>query len=262
MDMNTTWDPGSTPLTQPDIEDGLHHLGLHRGHVVEVHSSLSSLGHVEGGARTVIAALTNVIGKEGAIVMSAYTVTPAIPLTAEEAARGIAWKVRILRQDSEEKTGLGVISDTFRRWPGVCCGTGLHRVCAWGRDAVLHCERGYAHLLQVDGWSLLIGVGYDRLSSLHQAENAGFPEAVSRCFRIPDEIRKDYPTDEWSIGFGGTPHDGWAKVWEEAQRSGLVKEAWIGQARCYLFKARSVVEIYEKWLREDPLGLFGIKKDE
>ncbi len=262
MNVNTTWNPASTPLTQRDIEDGLYRLGLHRGDVVEVHSSLSSLGQVEGGARTVIAALMNMIDKEGAIVMSAYTVTLAIPLTAGEMARGLAWKVRILSQDSEEKTGMGAISDTFRRWPGVCCGAGLHRVCAWGRDSQLYCERGYAYLLEVDGWSLLIGVGFDRLSSLHQAEKVGFPEAVSRCFRVPDEILQDYPPNEWSIGYGSTPEDGVAKVWEEVKRNGLVKEGRIGQAQCYLFKAQSFVGLYEKWLREDPLGLFGIKKNE
>jgi aminoglycoside 3-N-acetyltransferase len=46
---------------------------------VEVHISLSSLGYVVGGAGTVIMALLSVVGEEGAIIMSAYPVTPAIP---------------------------------------------------------------------------------------------------------------------------------------------------------------------------------------
>jgi aminoglycoside 3-N-acetyltransferase len=230
--------------------------------VVEVHSSLRSLGRVEGGAETVLAALSSGVGQEGAIVMSAYPVTPPIPLTGEEIARGLTWKVRILSEDSAERTGMGAIADAFRSWPGVCCGTGLHRVCAWGRDAQWYCEKGYAHLLEVDGWALLMGVGYDRISSLHQAEKVGFPEAVSRCFRIPEEILKDYPAEEWSIGFGSTPEDAWLKVWEEARGSGLVKEGRIGQARCYFFKAAPVAGIYERWLRADPLGLFGVPKNE
>ncbi len=45
------------PLTQKDIIDGLKGLGLEHGTAVEVHSSLSSMGFVEGGAATVINAL-------------------------------------------------------------------------------------------------------------------------------------------------------------------------------------------------------------
>ena len=39
------------------IADGLQSLGLKRGDIVIVHSSLSSFGYVEGGADTVIVAL-------------------------------------------------------------------------------------------------------------------------------------------------------------------------------------------------------------
>ncbi|MEW5868478.1 MAG: AAC(3) family N-acetyltransferase [Chloroflexota bacterium] len=75
------------PLTQKDIVDDLKALGLYRGAAVEVHSSLSSMGFVEGGAPAVINALMDVVGEEGAIVMSAYLVTLPLPLTEEEKAR-------------------------------------------------------------------------------------------------------------------------------------------------------------------------------
>ena len=44
-------------LTQREIEDGLTALGLQPGAIVVVHSSLSSLGPVCGGANAVIDAL-------------------------------------------------------------------------------------------------------------------------------------------------------------------------------------------------------------
>ena len=40
-------------ITQKEIEAGLRELGLRRGDAVEVHSSLSSFGWVEGGATAV-----------------------------------------------------------------------------------------------------------------------------------------------------------------------------------------------------------------
>lgn len=255
----------SVSLTQQDIEDGLRQLGLDQGDVVEVHSSLSSFGHVIGGAATVIDALMNVVGPEGTLVMSAYPVSPAIPLTEEEKARGLAWKVHILDSSADEPTGMGVIADTFRQRPDAICGPSLHRVCAWGRDAQQH-SQGYAQLLDAsdpvrDGWALLIGVGIDRCSSMHQAEaRVGLPAEIAKIFQVPEDIEKDYPAELWGIGYGSTPDDAWAKVWAEADRRGLIKRQRIGRAECALFKARAVVGIYEEWLRTDPFGLFGVEK--
>jgi len=248
-------------LTQEDIEKGLRQLGLGQGNAVEVHGSLSSFGKVQGGAATVVDALMNVVGEDGTLVMSAYLVSSALPLTEEEKSRGITWKVRRLKQDSNGKTGMGAIADEFRRRSDVVCGTGLHRVCAWGHDAQLH-SKGYEHLLDVDGWVLLIGVGIDRCSSMHLAEKVGIPEKITKLFKVPEDIRKDYPQDVWIIGYGSTPDDAWMKVSKEAERRGLIKKCHIGRSECKLFKAKAVVGIYEELLRTDPFGLFGVEKDE
>ncbi len=246
----------SRALSQADIETGLRALGLGPGDAAEVHSSLRSFGPVDGGAETVISALMQVVGPEGAIVMSAYPVSPPIPLTTEERACGITWKVRILPEGSPEKTGMGAIADAFSRRPHVLLGSGLHRVAAWGRDAERH-RQGYAHLIEIDGWTLLLGVGIDRCSSMHLADPF-IPERISQIFRVPDGILVDYPPTLWSVGYGDTPDDAWAKVFEQAQRQGLVKQARIGNAECSLFRARAMLDIYETSLRVDALGLFGI----
>lgn len=245
-------------LTQKDIEAGLRELGLRRGDAVEVHSSLSSFGWVEGGATTVIEALMSVVGKEGALVMSAYPVSPPIPLTEEEEARGITWKVRLLDLNSDEKTGLGAVADAFRKRPDVICGTEFFRGCAWGRDAHLHCQ-DYKHLLEIDGWALLLGVDIGRCSSMHLAEDVPIPEEIRERFKVPADILRDYPQDRWGIGYGSTPGNPWLKVWEEALRQGLVRTRTIGQSECKLFKAKAMVSIYEEMRRTDPFGMFGLK---
>ena len=53
--------------TQTDLVSGLGSLGLTSGDVVFVHSSLSSFGHVEGGAETVVQAFLEVLGPEGTL---------------------------------------------------------------------------------------------------------------------------------------------------------------------------------------------------
>jgi aminoglycoside 3-N-acetyltransferase len=244
------------PLDQAAIETGLRALGLGPGDAVEVHSSLRSLGPVDGGAETVIAALMDVVGPEGAIVMSAYPVSPAIPLTPEDRARGITWKVRILPEGSLEKTGMGAIADAFASRPDVLLGTGLHRVATWGRDAERH-RLGYRHLVAIGGWTLLVGVGIDRCSSMHLVDHL-IPQGISRIFQVPEDILADYPASLWSIGYGDTPDDAWAKVWEQARRQGLVNQGRIGNAECSLFRARAMLGIYEASLRADAMGLFGI----
>jgi len=134
-------------LTLDEIERDLRALGLCAGDALEVHSALSRVGWVEGGAATVIQALINVVSNEGAVLMSAYPLSPPVPPTAEEEARGIQWKVRVLDVDAVEGTGMGTVARTFCRWPGVLLGRGRHRVAAWGRDADLH-RRNYEHLLE------------------------------------------------------------------------------------------------------------------
>jgi len=247
-----------TSVTQRDIEDGLQKLGISRGDAVEVHSSLSSFGYVQGGASTVIDALMNVVGEDGALVMSAYPVSRALPLIEEEKARGVTWRVRFLKDDSEERTGMGVIADEFRRRSGTVLGKNPGRVCAWGRDAELH-SKGYKHLLNIDGWALLLGVDINRCSSIHLA-GVDIPDKILEIFKIPEDIKRDYPADVWAIGYGETPGDPWMKAWEEAKRKGLIRERRIGNAECKLFKAKAFIGIYEDFLRTDPFGLFGLEK--
>jgi len=254
------------PLTQKDIVNDLTRLGLERGAAVEVHSSLSSLGYVEGGASTVVRALMDVVGEEGAIVMSAYLVTPPLPLTAEEKAKGIIAKVRFLDEGTDCKTGMGIIADTFCKWPNTCMGKGEHRVCAWGHNAKLH-SQGYEYLLSIAGWVLLIGVDINRCSSMHTAEDkVELPEEImEERLRLPEEIQRLYPNTDWYVEYNDPhkplPENAWGKIQIEAERRGLIKRGRIGKAECMLFKGKPVVDIYEEFLRTDPFKLFGVEKE-
>jgi aminoglycoside 3-N-acetyltransferase len=252
------------PLTQTEIAEGLKKLGLERGAAVEVHSSLSSMGFVEGGASTVIKALMDVVGENGAIVMSAYLVTPLIPLTEEEKRKGITAKVRKFDETANCKSGMGVIVDAFCKLPNTYLGKGINRVCAWGHNATLH-SQSYEYLLSIDGWVLLIGVDIHRCSCMHTAEDkVGLPKEIDEHFQLPEEIQRQYPRSDWYVEYQDPhkplPEDAWGKVQIEAERRGLIRRIYIGQAECMLFRGKSVVDIYEEFLRKDPFELFGIEK--
>ena len=246
------------PISQTDIEKGLLGLGLKAGMAIEVHSSLSSFGQVEGGAQTVISALISVVEKKGSLIMPAFPMSLPYELTDTEKERGITFKVRILPPDSKERTSMGIIPDTFKFMSGVITGKGIHRVSAWGKEAEKH-SKGFSCLLDNDGWALLLGVDIYRLTSMHYREE-NLPIAIRNIFTASGDILNDYPIDQWYIETGSPPVKAWYKIQDEADRRGYILHGKIGNAECMFFKARDVVDIYGKALKEDPFGLYELKE--
>ena len=60
-------------MKQEQIAEALQTLGVGAGHIVFVHSSLSSIGYVEGGADAVVDAFSDVLGSTGTLVVPAFT---------------------------------------------------------------------------------------------------------------------------------------------------------------------------------------------
>lgn len=85
------------------IVNALRKNGVQEGMCLEVHSSLKSFGHVEGGAEIVISALKESVGSEGTIFMPALRLSPALPLTDEDKKLGITCKIKILPDDRKKK---------------------------------------------------------------------------------------------------------------------------------------------------------------
>jgi aminoglycoside N3'-acetyltransferase len=251
-----TTQPGA--LTSQDLIQGFRDIGVHSGMMLEVHSSLSSLGYVEGGAATVIAALMACVGERGSLVMPAFTVTKSLKLDDDDRRRGLTCKVRIFDEASNEPSGMGVIPDTFRQMPGVLTGSGLHRVSAWGRDAEKN-RQGLTHLIENGGYALLIGVDIYRLTSMHYMEK-NLPPEVERTYEASPEVLKHYPADQWYIQTGAPTVKAWYTIQDEAYRRGLIQERLVGRSKCMFFNVNDVVRIYEKAINTDPYGLFGIKR--
>ena len=55
------------------LRSDLENIGVCPGDVLVVHSSLKSMGYVDGGARCVISALRDAIGEEGTLVFPTFT---------------------------------------------------------------------------------------------------------------------------------------------------------------------------------------------
>ena len=63
---------GKTLVRKADIVTGLAEMGVMKGCLVHVHSSLSAFGYVEGGADTVVDALLEAVGPEGTVMVPTF----------------------------------------------------------------------------------------------------------------------------------------------------------------------------------------------
>jgi len=102
-------------------------MGIGRGDVLFIHSSMNWIGGGIAEAVTIIESLMTQVGSEGTICMPSYT------------WRGVPnWQpgdaVVDLRRNP---TAVGLLPEIFRRWPGVVRSTSYwFPVCAWGSRAV------------------------------------------------------------------------------------------------------------------------------
>jgi aminoglycoside N3'-acetyltransferase len=100
---------GGDSVTRDDVVEALRAVGLGAGDGVFVHSSLSRLGHVEGGSATVLEALDEVLGPEGLVAMPAF---PLVGGTVEFLSTDPVFDVR------STPSTMGALTEEFRNLPG------------------------------------------------------------------------------------------------------------------------------------------------
>ena len=244
-------------ITRNAIESKLRELGLQKGMYIEVHTSLSSFGQVDGGAESVISALKNIITPTGAIIMTSFPMSKPLELTEDDRQRGLTCKIKILNPNSSERTGMGIISDTFRKMPDVITGEGMYRVSAWGAEQDKN-SKGLSNLHLKDGYGLLLGVDIYKLTSMHYVED-NLPPEIENIFRPTAEVQSYYPKDQWYIETGKPPEKAWYKIQDQAYANGYIKDINIGKAKCMFFKVNDVINLYKNALASDALRLYGIK---
>lgn len=113
-----------TPHTREKLTHDFTDLGIQKGDTLFIHSSFKSLGPVEDGASTVIAALETAVGAEGLILMPTFSLLPS----REE--RVAAWDV------NKTPSTVGWLTEFFRQMPDTYRSNHYsHAIAARGRDA-------------------------------------------------------------------------------------------------------------------------------
>ncbi len=168
----------------------LRALGVKAGDVLMVHSSLKSMGSVEGGAETVIAALRAVLTEEGTLMLP----TLSYATSCED----------FYFNNLHTPSCVGLITETFRKTEGVRrTNHPTHSVAAIGKLRDFVCEgveldetpigphSPFRKLADLGGKILLLGCPFARNTFMHGVEEiAGAPYTLKDTytdFEIVDE---------------------------------------------------------------------------
>lgn len=245
-------------VSKEELKTALIDLGIVPGMTLEVHSSLSSFGELEGGALTVIDTLKDIVTEDGSIFMPALRLSKELPLTKEDKRLGITVKIKVL-EPGAEKTAMGLVADTFRKLPDTYTGSDVISTSGWGKHGKEAVLSGLDYPIHNGGKALLLGVDIYKLTAMHYVEGST-PDDINKMFAPSEEINNIYPPDEWFMEAGHPPVKAWYTIQKKAYNCGLIKESYIGPCKVMFFDIWDVVSIYEDELRRDPYLLWGLRK--
>jgi aminoglycoside 3-N-acetyltransferase len=255
---------GSTdrpPVTAERLRSDLEALGVEPGTTLVVHSSLSSIGWVVGGAPAVVGALVATLGERGTLAMPAATPLCADPATWSPPVPEAWWQeVREHLPPFDRRTtptSMGAIPETFRNWPGTLRSEHpLESVCARGpraeeilTDHPLDFSEGpgapFGRLHDLDSRVLLIGVGFNRCTALHLAETLVAKRRTS-TFRVP---HLDGGRRVWLEMTNVADDNGryFPEIGERYMAEGRARRGSIGEAPSLLFPMRDLVAFARRY---------------
>lgn len=234
-------------LTYAEILTGLRDLGLSEGDRVLVHSSMTALGKVEGGADAVIDALLEAVGPKGLVVVPTFACKSPFDPT-------------------ERNTPLGLIANLFWKRPNAfrsyhpthsvaAIGEGAEKLIADHEKApTAYAEGTPYHDLAIGGGKiLLLGVDQDRNTTLHTVEalvSAPYLKDVEGTYVDKEGNEVTIP-----IGAMAGPHRDFIGMDRLFRESGIMKMGRIGSAVCRLIDGKQMLEIGVEAMKKDPASV-------
>ena len=259
----------SLPNTEASLAADLEALGVAPGSTLMVHSSLGAVGWTVGGPATVIRALLTVLGPDGTLVMPAETPQITDPADLEDPRVSADW-LETIREHmpvfdaATTPTSMGAIPEAFRTWPGTLrSGHPQVSVCANGRLAgeitsehALAFAEGpgtpFEKLYELDGTTLLLGVGFNRCTSLHYAESLT-PNRRTTTHRYPllvDGVRTWVENEDMATDGG----EHFPEVGERFMQTGAVVSGKVGEAEALLCSTRALVDFAREYFENELPG--------
>jgi aminoglycoside 3-N-acetyltransferase len=241
-------------------------LGLDAGMSVIVHSSLSKIGWVPGGAQGVIAALLDVLGESGTLVMPAHSGNFSDPANWQAPAVPRSWwdtirsEMPAFDRALTPTRNMGTVAESFRKYPGVLRSGHPHvSFIARGPQAQyivaehpLDCMFGerspLARLYKLDGHVLLLGVDHGNNTSIHLGEyRAQFPQKRYHTEGAPmlvDGKRRWVSFEDLQVS-----DEDFDKLGEDfARETTLERRGSVGWGQARFMRVRAIVDYAQAWL--------------
>ena len=251
-----------------ELIDGFHKAGLTKGDHVIVHTSLSSLGFVCGGEQIVIEALLEVVGKEGTILMPTQSWKNLDPTAGvhweepEEWWQAIRDNWPAYDPQITPTNTLGAVAEMFRKWPGAVRSSHPARSFAAVGKYANYLTKDHdlenifgegspiGKLYELNGKVLLIGVGYDKNTSLHLADvRANYPSKHygKESSAILKDGKRQWVTYQTLVVDG----EDFTEIGEAFEQNRTVKKVTIGNATVTLMNQRDLVDFAVQWIEKN-----------
>ena len=235
-------------ITKQEIKRSLSLMGIVPGDVLLLHSAMTAIGGVEGGADTVIDAFLETIGEEGTLVMSTLTGWFA-PFDA-----------------ATSPSAVGYLSEVFRRRAGVLRSLHpVHSVCAYGKNAKFitegheHCKTGCGEgtpdlkIRDLGGKAIMLGVDMDRNTIMHSLEEAIDAKYLRTLDIVAPTYLENYQNRTFTLEKFPPGHRDFMMITPYLRRAGAMTEGKIGNAVTKCIDIRKLFELAMPMLQKDPL---------
>lgn len=256
-------------VIKQDIMEALKVVGVKPGQTLMVHASLSSFGFVCGGAQVVIEALLECVGQEGTVMMPSQSWKNLDPEAGVHWQEPREWWQAIrdnwpaYDKDITPTNTMGAVAEMFRKWPGALRSDHPARsVAAFGKHAdYLTCGHTLsnifgegspvAKLYELDGYVLLMGVGYDKNTSLHLADaRAEYPgkHLVKESSAVMVNGEREWVTYE-TLYVDGEDFERIGEAFESGE--GRVTSRMLGNGTIRLMRQRDLVDFAVDWIQRN-----------
>ncbi|MEV8323423.1 AAC(3) family N-acetyltransferase [Kitasatospora sp. NPDC056731] len=256
--------PLDAPLSTADLVDGWRRVGVREGMAMIVHSSLSSLGRVDGGAAAVVASLREAVGPGGTVAVPTFTtavVRDPVPEHAGLPSPEVAERrAAVPLFHPGLPSPMGAVPEALRALPESLRSThpqaSVAAVGAHAREVTARRSLGFAvgrespfgALHDLGGYVLLIGVGHNRNTFLHYAETFA-PNRRLKLRRFPMAIQGERVWIEApDVGDDNDTH--FPVVGKEFEERAGTHEVLVGNAACRLIPVRELIPFAVRRLTE------------
>jgi aminoglycoside N3'-acetyltransferase len=244
-------------VTSADVQAVLRDLGL-QGQVVCLHSSLKSFGNVIGGAQAIVEAF---LAEDCTLMVPTYsywawTTAPDVP---ELRPPRNAWDYDVQKEpatrpftvdSTEVSPDMGVVASAVASWPGRIRGgnpgvsfsaIGPRASELVGGQSAADPNAPHRALASMSGWVVLAGVGLERATLMHAAEEEAGRNMFMR-YSLTNEGVVPFATGGCSEGFGRL-----SPFLEPFRR-----EAFVGKSRWWVFPAAEMLKAASAAIRAHP----------